>query len=87
MPGADERIPEIVVMELRDFWEARQAILALREWKIVILRLSELESKQMQRAVDLVTGSTYAINGYAKWIGEKTFLFTPEGIDITGIDN
>ena len=55
--------------------------------EIVILVLSELESNQMQRAVDLVTGSTYAINGYAKWIAEQTYLFTPEGVDIGVADN
>ncbi len=43
MPGAEQRIPEIVVMKLHDFWSAHQAILALRKWKIVILILSELE--------------------------------------------
>lgn len=69
MPGVDQKITEIVVMKLHDFWEARRAILALREGKVVILLLSELESNQMQRAVDLITGSTCAINGYAKRIG------------------
>jgi len=43
----------------------------------VILKLSELEPKQVQRAIE-VTGGTYAINGYTKWLGEQTFLFTLE---------
>lgn len=87
MRRADQRTPEIVVMKLDNFWEARKAILALREWKVVILVLSKLESDQMQRAVDLITGSTYAINGYAKWIAEQTYLFVPEGVNIGVADN
>ncbi len=47
----------------------------------------ELESNQMQRTVDLLTGSTCAINGYAKWIAEQTYLFTPEGVDVGTVDS
>ncbi len=77
MPGAASRIPEIVVIEPRELSETSLAIQALREWKIVILKLTELESNQAQRAVDFVSGGTYAVDGHTTWIGEKIFLFTP----------
>jgi len=37
-----------------------------------ILKLTKLEPKQAQRAVDFVTGGTY-ITGRTEWIGEQTF--------------
>jgi cell division inhibitor SepF len=83
LPGAASRIPEIVVMEPRSFEEASQAIQALRESKIVILKLSALEPNQAQRSADFVTGGTYAIDGHTEWIGEQTFLFTPVSVQVS----
>lgn len=87
MPESARRILEIVVIEPHDLSEAPQAIQALREWKIVILKLSQLESNQVQRAADLVTGGTYAINGHTKWIDEQTILFAPRDVRVVYDDN
>ena len=87
LPGVATRAVEIVVIEPRKFSEALTAIQALRASKIVILKLSELESKQVQRVIDLVTGGTYAIDGYTKWVGEQTFLFTPRSISVSTVNN
>lgn len=83
MPGAASKIAEIVIIEPRDLSESSQAIQALREWKIVILKLSGLEPSQAQRAADFVTGGTYAIDGRTEWIGERTFLFTPRCVQVS----
>ena len=82
MPEAASRIPEIVVLEPRDLSETSLAIQALRSRKVVILKLTNLESDQAQRAADFVTGGTYAIDGHTEWIGERTFLFTPSGVQV-----
>lgn len=83
MPGAASRIPEIVIIEPRDLSESSQAIQALRELKIVVLKLSKLDPNQAQRVVDFVTGGTYAIDGYTRWIGERTFLFAPRCVQVS----
>lgn len=83
MPGVASKIPEIVVIEPRSLEEALQAIQALQEWNIVILKLSSLEPNQAQRAVDFINGGTYAIDGHTKRIGEQTFLFTPRCVQVT----
>jgi len=46
------------------------------------LKLTKLEPKQAQRAVDFV-GGTYAITGRTEWIGEQTFLFTPRCVQVS----
>jgi cell division inhibitor SepF len=86
MPGADRRVPEVVVIEPHDFSETLQAIQALRESKIVILKLSELEPSQVQRAVD-IAGGACAISCYTKWVGEQTFLFTPNSVTVSIVNN
>lgn len=82
MLGAVSKIPEIIVIEPQSLEETSQAIQALRELKIVILKLTKLEPKQAQRAVDFVAGGTYAISGHTEWVGEQTFLFTPKSVQV-----
>lgn len=84
LPGSTSMIPQqIVIIEPRSFEETSQAIQALRESKMVILKLSKLEPNQAQRAADFVTGGTYAIDGHTEWIGEQTFLFTPRYVQVS----
>jgi cell division inhibitor SepF len=82
LPGTTNRIPEIVIIEPLDSLEASSAIQALRQWKIVILKLSKLEPNQAQRVVDFITGGTCAINGHTQLISEYTFLFAPNCVQI-----
>ena len=83
LPGAASSIPEIVVIEPRSFEEASHAIQALRESKMVILKLSALDPSQAQRAADFVSGGTYAVDGHTERIGEQTFLFTPRCVQVS----
>lgn len=77
------RFPEIVIVQPQDWLETSQAIQALREHKIVVLKLGDLEPSQAQRAADFVTGGTYALDGHTQWLGEQTFLCTPSGVLIS----
>lgn len=82
IPITAREIPQIVIIEPLDSLEASSAIQALRQSKIVILKLSELESNQAQQVVDFITGGTYAIDGHTQLIGERTFLFTPNCVHV-----
>ena len=83
MPVNASRFPEIIIIQPRDWSETSQAIQALRENKIVVLKLNELEPKQAQRAADFVTGGTYALEGHTQWLGEQTFLCTPNCVQVS----
>ena len=82
LPRTVSKIPEIIILEPLDSRDACSAIQALHQWKIVILKLSNLESNQAQRVVDFITGGTYAINGHSQLISEQTFLFTPSCVQV-----
>lgn len=82
LPRTASKIPEIIIIEPLDSKDACSAIQALHQWKIVILKLSNLESNQAQRVVDFITGGTYAINGHTQLISEQTFLFTPNCVQV-----
>lgn len=78
----DSQTPEMVVMELQSEQETRQALQALQERKMVVLKLNRLSSDKAQRVVDWMAGGTSAIDGHTVWIGEQTFLFVPSSIQL-----
>lgn len=83
MPGAGNRMYEVIVMEPRSFEEMPQAIQALRERKSVVLNLTMMDPDLAQRAVDFVAGGTYAIDGHQERVGDSIFLFTPICVQVT----
>ena len=75
MPGINNTVAEVVVVEPHSFEEMPQVIQTLRERKSVVLNLNVMDPEEAQRAVDFVAGGTYAIDGHQERIGESIFLF------------
>ncbi|HEY9647827.1 MAG TPA: cell division protein SepF [Chroococcidiopsis sp.] len=82
MARASHNPSEVMVIEPQTFEEIPQAIQALREHKTVLLNLTRMELDHAQRAVDFISGGTYAIDGHQERIGERIFLFTPTTVHI-----
>lgn len=83
MPGINNSVAEVVVVEPHSFEEMPQVIQTLRERKSVVLNLNVMEPEEAQRAVDFVAGGTYAIDGHQERIGESIFLFTPSCVKVS----
>lgn len=85
MPGVNNIVNEVVVIEPHSFDEIPQVIQTLKEQRSVILNLNVMEPEEAQRAVDFVAGGTYAIDGHQERIGESIFLFTPRNVKVSTI--
>lgn len=83
MPGINNTVAEVVVVEPHSFEEMPQVIQTLRERKSVVLNLNVMDPEEAQRAVDFVAGGTYAIDGHQERIGESIFLFTPSSVKVS----
>lgn len=83
MPGVSSFHSELVVMEPASFQEVPAALVALRDRKVVVLNLSNMDGDEAQRSVDYVAGGTFALNGHQERIGKNVFLFTPHSVQIT----
>jgi len=83
--GGGRGVAEVIVMEPHTFDEISKVIQSLREYKSVVINLSKMDLDTAQRAIDFVSGGTYAIDGNQEQIGEKIFLFTPNTIKISAI--
>lgn len=76
-------ISQVVIMEPRSFEEMAEAILALRERKTVVLNMTTFDPEQAQRAIDFVSGATYAIDANPQSISEGIFLFAPSCVFVS----
>jgi cell division inhibitor SepF len=85
MPGIENAMNEVVVIEPHSFDEIPQVIKTLRDRRCVILNLNVMDPDEAQRAVDFVAGGTYAIDGHQERIGESIFLFTPKTVKVSTI--
>ena len=83
MPGISNSSSEVSLMEPRSFDEMPQAIQALRERKTVILNLTMMDPATAQRALDFVSGGTFAIDGYQERVGPSIFIFAPSCVNVT----
>lgn len=83
MPGVNNGIQEVVVIEPHSFEEMPRVIETLRERRSVVLNLNVMNPEEAQRAVDFVAGGTYAIDGHQERIGESIFLFTPNCVKVS----
>lgn len=83
MPTATTLKAAVVVIKLYDLAEITQAIQALQSGKTVVLNLTGIDSKQAQRAIDLVAGASYFMQGKQKRLNESVFLFTPSCVQLS----
>lgn len=72
--GRTHQIHKISIGSLED---ARHAADMLKERRPVILNLEQTDEDVARRAIDFVSGATYALDGYFERVGERVFLFTP----------
>lgn len=79
---------EVIILEPSCLDHRTQAVQALRENKVVVLKLNNLQNQQAQRLLDFVCGSAFAIAGQPSQLEGTVFLFVPHPIQLHhGIKN
>jgi len=70
----------------RSLADAQRAAEDLKERRPVIVNLEKADDELARRVIDLISGVTYALNGFYERVGDKVFLFTPSNIIIADED-
>ena len=73
---------EVVVMRPSRFEEAVDAVVAVQEFKTVVLHLSAMAPEEAQRIIDFVSGGVFAMDGQSERLGDTVFLFAPALVTI-----
>jgi len=72
----------IATFSIRTVDECKNVIRTLIDKKSVLLSLEEMDSVQAQRAVDTMSGATYAIGAKMNRASERSWLITPSTVEI-----
>lgn len=75
---------KMLIMEPRKFEDVKEFVQHLRNRKSLILRLHLVSKGEAQRIVDFMSGTTYALDGNLRKLGETIFCFTPASVAIEG---
>ncbi len=75
---------KVVLLEPRTYAEAQAIADHLKSRRAVVMNLQRMSTDQALRIVDFMSGTVYAIGGDIQKLGVRTFLCTPENVDIQG---
>lgn len=73
---------DVAVYHLTSFEDSLPIVSLLCQRKAAIANLERLPAHQAQRVVDILAGTTCAIDGETHWIGGSTFLFAPQSVTV-----
>ncbi|PEA55300.1 cell division protein SepF [Bacillus pseudomycoides] len=75
---------KVVLLEPRTYSEAQGIADHLKGRRAVVINLQRMSTDQALRIVDFLSGTVYAISGDIQKLGPKTFICTPDNVDIVG---
>lgn len=75
---------KVVLLEPRTYSEAQGIADHLKSRRAVVVNLQRMSTDQALRIVDFLSGTVYAIGGDIQKLGPKTFISTPDNVDIVG---
>jgi cell division inhibitor SepF len=78
--GADVRVH---LVSPNSFNDAQEVADRFKQGVPVILNLQTTEGELAKRLIDFASGMTYALNGGMQKVAEKTFLLTPENVEVS----
>lgn len=75
---------KIVIIKLDSNAGVKAILNHLKEKTPVIFNIARLDRAEAGRAVDIVYGASYALDGSMQKVSNDIFLATPQGMDIEG---
>ncbi len=74
---------KVVIIKPRDFDEVTVICDNLRNRKIVLVNVTELDQKVAQRLLDFMGGASYVLNGQLQEIEKHVYLLSPSNVDVS----
>ena len=77
---------KMIVFHPESFDDVRDICDEIKNRRAAIVNLERLDKEEAKRVLDFMMGSTYALNGNVKKVGNGIFVFAPDNIDVAGTD-
>ncbi|HHY09282.1 MAG TPA: cell division protein SepF [Firmicutes bacterium] len=84
LAGGQSAQNKMFILEPHAFEDVKEYVLHLKNNKSIILRLHLVDKGEAQRIVDFMSGTTHALDGNMRKLGETIFCFTPASVVIEG---
>lgn len=75
---------KMYILEPKAFADVKEYVTLLKGRKSLIVRLDNVDQAEAQRIVDFLSGTTHALEGNMRKLGETIFCFTPSSVVIEG---
>ena len=73
---------KVMVIEPRAFDDAQQIANALKEKRPVVINFENTDPEDAKRIIDFISGTTYALSGEIKKVGQDVFLCAPSNVNV-----
>jgi len=77
-----QRPVKVIVAEPKVYDEVKNYADHLKNHRPIIINLENADAELAKRVVDFISGTTYALNGLMRKVGNGIFLFTPSNMEI-----
>lgn len=84
LSGGQTGQSKMYILEPRAFEDVKSYVHHLKNRKSLIIRLHLVDKNEAQRIVDFMSGTTHALEGNMRKLGETIFCFTPASVVIEG---
>lgn len=74
---------KVVIIKPKDFEEAANICDNLKNRKIVVVNISELDAKVAQRFLDFMGGASYALSGDLQEVERGVYILSPSNVEVS----
>lgn len=75
---------DISIIKVKTFTDAQDVCDSLIDGRPIIVTFDDARSTESQRIMDFISGCVYVLNGNLHTISDTIFLFSPNGVDVSG---
>jgi cell division inhibitor SepF len=75
--------PKVLLKKPSEFQDIMEIVDAVKARKIIVMNISEVESRLAQRMIDYIVGACYALNGSFEEISRLIYVIAPDNVEIT----
>lgn len=83
--GSVQQNSKVILREPKHFDDVQGIADQLINRRAVAMNLQRMPDNEAARVLDFVSGTVYAIGGEMQKLGPRTFLCTPDNIDVSGV--
>lgn len=74
---------KVVISRPKDYDEATSICDELKNRKLVVVNVSDLEPKTAQRLLDFMGGASYVLNGELQEVEKNVYILSPSNVEVT----